>query len=109
MNAVQKSVNGYVFLCPGCDALHAVRVGSSEGPSWTFNGDPERPTFSPSILVTKPLEYMRPKDAVAANDSEPEVCHSFIEDGFIRFLADSTHTLSGLTVQLPDLDEELET
>lgn len=34
--------------CPACEEHHAVKI-TSDG--WTFNGDEERPTFTPSILV----------------------------------------------------------
>ena len=37
------------FLCPSCQQMHHVTVDGSRG--WTFNGDGDKPTFSPSILV----------------------------------------------------------
>lgn len=33
-------------------------------------------------------------------------CHSFIKDGKMQFLADSTHELSGKTVELFDVEPE---
>jgi len=33
----------------------------------------------------------------------PSVCHSYVTDGRIQFLADCTHALAGLTVDLPEL------
>lgn len=77
----------YYFMCPGCKALHA------PSNSWTFNGDPDRPTFSPSILVR------------GVNDlGAPERCHSFVRDGKIQFLPDCTHELRGMTVPMERLD-----
>jgi hypothetical protein len=53
--------------------------------AWTFNGDLERPTFSPSIKVT------------SKNKDQEIVCHSFVTDGQINFLNDCTaHPLRGL-------------
>ena len=40
------------FWCPGCDEAHTVRPRPAASPSWEFNGDGDRPTFAPSILVT---------------------------------------------------------
>ena len=86
------SVEGYpkhfYFTCPGCGHEHAF------GEGWSFNGDVERPTVSPSILVT------------ARDDKGNEIsrCHSFIRDGMIEFCADSRHGLTGQTVPLPDVD-----
>lgn len=31
-------------------------------------------------------------------------CHSFVENGMIRYLDDCTHSLVGQTVELPDID-----
>jgi hypothetical protein len=59
---------------------------------WTFNGDFVSPTFSPSILVT---------------GGENIRCHSFVEEGKIRFLDDCNHALAGKTVQLPPWDDHL--
>lgn len=79
---------GKAFWCPGCDRAHVVKTGPN-GPSWDYNGDPIRPTFNPSILVT--LEY----------PTEKHVCHSFVRDGQIQFLGDCTHALAGQTVPVP--------
>ncbi|MEC7763399.1 MAG: DUF6527 family protein [Pseudomonadota bacterium] len=85
------------FKCPGCDYMHHVRVEGVGRPMWTFNGDGDAPTFSPSILVTY--------DGTDAgqDDAPPARCHSFVTDGRIRFLNDCTHALAGQTVDLPDL------
>ena len=79
--------------CPGCDEHHAVPVtkpSNGDGVAWAFNGDEERPTLSPSLLVR--------------GGENNRVCHSFITDGKIQFLTDSTHKLSGQTVELPEVD-----
>lgn len=73
-----------MFWCPGCDEAHGCDK------RWTFNGDYERPTFSPSIHVSA---------------SGPETCHSFVRDGQIQFLSDSYHALAGQTVELPEWED----
>lgn len=85
----------YYFRCPGCNDLHQVVVDKSEPqPVWEFNGDVEKPTFSPSVLAR--LRF--------GDEPTDRVCHSFVRDGQIRFLSDSTHNLAGQTVALPEID-----
>lgn len=90
-----------LFWCPGCDEAHQV------GPSWAFNGDGDKPTFSPSILVTGPSRFLNDEEhAIVMAGGKVELpqmrCHSFITDGRIQFLGDCTHELAGKTVDLPD-------
>ena len=82
------------------------------GPRWGWNGDVNKPTFSPSVLVrsgcsvpgydgggcwcTYYAEY--PEEV---QDFKCGVCHSFVADGRIQFLSDCTHALAGQTVDLP--------
>lgn len=89
-----------LFRCPGCDDNHQIHVGT-----WTFNGDLERPTFTPSLLVggvqwEPNAGFHKPNHDVVAG--EPIVCHSFVTDGRIQFLGDCTHALAGQTVDLPE-------
>jgi hypothetical protein len=102
-----------MFWCPGCDGAHGVRVGEGVGPRWDWNGNADKPTFTPSILVrsetwTPPVNsenldewkrnpWLQTKVAT--------VCHSYVTDGRIAFLSDCTHQLAGQTVDLPDWNE----
>ncbi len=101
------------FWCPGCEEVHAIRTGAG---GWGYNGKPDAPTFTPSVLVTSG-HYVPGHDKTACwctynadqrlKGEEPapfkcERCHSFVTDGHIQFLADSTHALAGQTVPLPD-------
>lgn len=83
------------FWCPGCDKAHGIRFGNP-ATDWTWNGDLEHPTFTPSVLV-----HAHP----TLNDEGQQVmtpqCHSFVTDGRIQFLDDCTHELAGQTVDLP--------
>ena len=92
-----------LFRCPGCEDNHQVYVGT-----WTWNGDLERPTFTPSVLVRGNQwprdefpEYYKPAHANIAPGGTT-VCHSFVTDGRIQFLGDCTHALAGQTVDLPE-------
>lgn len=102
LSPILRSVEGggVMFWCPGCDSAHRVFVGDGSGPRWGFNGSVDRPTFTPSVLVT----YNGPDAGQDHGDgyvAPPAVCHSFVTDGRIQFLGDSTHALAGETVDLP--------
>lgn len=88
-----------LFWCPGCDRAHAVAHGDGPGPRWTWDGNAERPTFTPSVLV-RTGRAVDPGFVPEAGDP-PEVCHSFVTAGRIQFLGDCTHSLAGQTVDLP--------
>lgn len=75
-------VTNYVFFCPGCECSHVIDK------RWTFNGDLDNPTFSPSLLCNP--------------DHAPSRCHSFLRDGKIEFLSDCFHKLAGQTVEIPE-------
>ncbi|WP_313337454.1 DUF6527 family protein [Sphingobium yanoikuyae] len=90
---------GLLFFCPGCRAVHGVKVGDGPGQRWGYNGNPDAPTFTPSVLVTTG-RAVDPNFKPEPGDP-PEVCHSFVTDGKIQFLADSTHALAGQTIALP--------
>ena len=86
------------FWCPGCDGAHQIAVGEGPGPRWGWNNDVDRPTFTPSVLVTYDGSDADTPDGI------PSVCHSFVTDGQIQFLSDCTHALAGQTVPIPDFD-----
>ena len=105
-----------MFWCPGCREPHMVRVQDGTGPGWGYNGDPERPTFTPSVLVTSG-HYMPghdPAKGCYCTNPPPDDdgwgfacarCHSFVTDGRIQFLGDCTHAMAGQTVDLSDWPE----
>lgn len=98
-NVTVDDVDTYrLFMwCPGCEDLHAI------GAQWTWDGNTERPTINPSILVGGvqwPTDdaFHKPRHAVPAGAAT--VCHSFIRDGRWEFLTDNTHQLAGQTVPM---------
>lgn len=78
-------VGGVVFYCTGCEELHHTDR------RWTFNGDHDRPTLTPSLIT----------------DTTKGKCHLFVRDGQIQYLDDSWHELRGITVNMRDVDEFL--
>jgi hypothetical protein len=85
MAKAKRATDSTILIeCPGCKSDHGIDA------RWTFNNDFNKPTFVPSLHVHYKLikgEYC---------------CHSFVTDGKIQFLSDTTHWLSGQTVDLPD-------
>jgi hypothetical protein len=102
-------VRTMLFDCPGCGFLHQVNVAGSGTPVWGWNGSTDRPTFTPSVLVTGVQQlteeeyaaYLRGEGLPAPR---PFTCHSFVTDGRIQFLGDCTHALAGQTVDLPEVE-----
>lgn len=80
--------DGHIAYCKGCEQHHLIPN------TWKFNGNLERPTFSPSLLIqyhndTKKIDY---------------TCHSFIVNGQWQYCSDSTHALAGKTVDMEDVE-----
>lgn len=89
-----------VFYCPGCEEHHQIDTAK-----WEFNGDYEKPTFSPSYLTwNDPNPKADPKYDPDGKYRNGFRCHSFIKDGKIEYLSDCTHKLAGQTVELRDLE-----
>lgn len=93
----ESTYSALMFTCPGCaemhgnDGIHILPVNTTlVQPSWDWDGDLEFPTISPSILTGK---------------GGPQRCHSFLRNGNFQFLSDSTHSLAGRTVEMPDLPD----
>lgn len=91
-----KKAGGYwKHWCPACGDAHIIPTQETHpgAATWEFNGDAERPTFHPSILI----EWGEQTPPHARR------CHYFIVDGDIQFCEDSTHALAGKTVPLPEI------
>lgn len=88
---------GYMIYCPACRHGHLFyteKAPKGKRPVWDFNGNVEKPTFKPSLLVYTPKH----------SDGTPQktICHSYVTDGKIRYLNDCAHDMKGKTVDLPD-------
>lgn len=114
MSKVKANPGHLRFDCPGCGGPHIVNLTGQH--AWAFNGDFERPTLSPSVLVRTGHYCNRPP--VPGNcacdfqqrfpDEDPwdwpcSICHSYVREGRIEFLNDCTHSLAGQTVELPEI------
>lgn len=111
--------SGHVsFRCPGCGDVHTLAIAPDASPRWTYNGNPEQPTFHPSIMVTSGHHTSGYKAGAPCwctfDDAHPHApskfscyrCHSFVREGRIEFLSDCTHSLAGQTVDLQPWDAD---
>lgn len=109
----EKQYPSLAFICPGCmlDAydlptgetyhptgLHLLPVNTDQTkPVWTFDGNEDAPTVSPSILTHHEQTETDPRPTF--------VCHSFLKAGVFEFLGDCTHKLAGHFVPMVDLPD----
>lgn len=111
---------GLAFWCQGCKEAHVVWVGEGQGPRWGWNGDAERPVFTPSVRVTGRSFTAKgkadfhawhmsgcPKPAPQFDAADTR-CHTFVgcngaQPGEIIFLSDCTHELAGQTLPLAEM------
>lgn len=95
--------SGFVHWCPACQEVHQYATENQNGPKWTFNGNFEQPSFTPSMLIRWGRfadPNWKPDDG--EEDTYSGVCHYFITDGKIAYCGDCTHAMKGQTVDLPD-------
>ena len=89
----EKSEATHVLLkLPGPLQRRMLPIRPEANPHWTWNGDLNKPTLKPSILST------------TYNGDIKIRCHSFVTDGQVKFLTDSTHEFAGQTLDLLDVD-----
>jgi hypothetical protein len=98
-----------MFFCPACKRPHSIRLGEH---GWHWNQSVDAPTFTPSVAVTcKQLtqdehgNWLGGRVRDAEGHAIDTYCHSFVTDGNIQFLSDSTHSLAGQTVPLSTWSE----
>lgn len=115
LSPILRSVQGgnVGFWCPGCNEMHVVGIEPPASLIWGYNGNPDAPTFTPSVLI-RGGHYVPGQEGKKCwctyNAEHPDkapvftcsVCHSFVVDGQIQFLGDCTHALAGQTVAIPN-------
>lgn len=120
MHGEDKPVGrGLWVWCPGCNEAHRPMIAnedgtSGDGPRWTWDGNLEAPTISPSLLVFGSV-YTHADGSQCPDwrkDYETEThtqgnCHSYIVAGRWQFLGDSAHHLAGQTVDMVPLPDWL--
>lgn len=99
IHPTQGGVRGWAIFCPACKHAHVFNSpehpANADQPKWTYNGDAEKPTFAPSMLVF----------VIMPDGTQHTTCHSFVREGRIEFLGDCDHSLKGQTVDLPEFPD----
>ena len=86
------------WYCASCDMLHPIALHNRPGESvdvWSWNNDAERPTFMPSFLTD-----------MSGRNGPKRICHTYIKEGMVEYLNDSTIHLRGVTKELQDIPKE---
>lgn len=93
---LRRGRDRYFHWCPACEEMHPLPDG------WNFNGNINKPTFSPSFKhggVRKVVvdgkwtgEWVRDADGMPVDGT----CHYIITDGTIQFCRDSWHGRSDI-------------
>lgn len=91
-----KNSTTVLFYCPGCEEAHQIDTAR-----WGFNGDYDKPTFTPSYLTWVDPNPKADPEYEGGKYFNGFRCHSFITDGNVQYLDDCTHKLAGQTVELP--------
>ena len=84
-NKFRRGQRRYFHYCEPCDKLHPLPD------TWSFCGDLDAPTFSPSFRQRI--------------NAEGDTCHYFIRRGVVEFCGDCWHDKAGHNIELPDLPE----
>jgi hypothetical protein len=102
---IRKTKEGYAHWCPACKTSHIFYVDTPthRGARWTFNGDVNNPTFSPSMNIS-----VGPYPDDDEEAGRIDRCHYFLTQAKLQYLSDYTHELAGQTVDLPELPLHLQ-
>lgn len=103
---LQNVKTDVTYWCPGCKGSHTITVNPVKGyrgPVWQFDGNFEKPTFSPSVRHFTPAG---PYGENGEHVAERTNCHYHIRSGMIEYCNDCQHELNGQTVPLPDFPIE---
>lgn len=98
---LRRYKTGYSHWCPGCEEAHALPD------TWTFNGNLDRPTFTPSFLHTNHHFPSYTVEGIGIGEKFKQVCHYVLTDGVLNFCGDSHHHLKNQSVPLPDLPKHM--
>ena len=89
VGGVAPGDRGYGHYCPGCRCAHIFWTMLDGKSRWAFDGNIEKPSFSPSMRSFLPA-------IPALNEPEVTLCHYILTAGVINFLPDSSdHSLRG--------------
>jgi len=94
---LRRGTGRFFHWCPACEQVHPL-----PDRGWTFNGDVNTPSFSPSFKHTC-VHWPKGVDArgIGRGEKTNRVCHYIITDGLIQFCHDSWHGRSDIVAMPP--------
>lgn len=100
MILVRESKYNWYIGCVACK-WHQIPKRREPGSTWNYNGNPECPTFTPSVN-----ECINPTESPHHNPRVPmRRCHYIITNGMIAYCGDCTHEYAGKTVPMIECPE----
>lgn len=103
---LRRAEGHYFHWCPACEEMHPLPD------SWTFNGNVDKPTFTPSFKQmgkrTVNVNGRWTGDWVRDANGNPVdgTCHYIITNGLIQFCSDSWHKRSDI-IAMPNIPDFL--
>lgn len=82
-------IKSLLVFCLGCDSVHVIPV-----PRWTWDGNGEVPTVTPSVSIKW------------GNAPDSRHCHFNVTNGQIVYHGDTTHEYAGKTIDMPEIPDE---
>lgn len=98
-------VTGYYIWCQGCKCAHffPVENGKQGQKVWGFNGNTERPTFTPSLRHYYNRPASHEEAGIGKAGQEVTTCHIIVTDGKIQFCSDCPFEQKGQTLELEEI------
>lgn len=101
---LRKTENGFVHWCIACKRAHHLPNG------WNFNGNVNKPTFTPSFLhrgnrIETDESGQWTGEWILDSEGKviPFVCHYILTDGIVNYCGDCTHEFAGKSVPIANL------
>jgi hypothetical protein len=97
-NDTDGTLIGWEIRCPACRSWHRIwteRPYPTTKARWTFNGNVESPSFSPSVNIS-----------CTPHKGHTYRCHFVVTNGQISYCGDCTHEMKGQTADLPVVEDE---
>lgn len=112
---------GLTYWCQGCKSAHGVKTKGVD--AWGWNGDVDKPVFTPSVLTTNGhyvagrdpakkcwCDHIKEHPEDAREGFSCQRCHTFVgcngaQPGEVIFLGDCSHALAGQVLPFPDLHD----
>lgn len=93
------TVSYFLLWCPACGFGHVF-----EYPRWSFNGNLDKPTFTPSlrifVRITKEVD-----DKLIDTGEIRTVCHFNLVDGQLQYAGDNPHQFNSQIITMQDIPE----